>query len=109
MARFYLYNIGSARWLIDRESKSIDSYCYKFCYKNWTSTISKKDINGLIKRYQKPVYMEDAYVKDYFIYKHFMSLEEQSKCNATPSKGLKKLIIETDDIREIFKELLKEK
>lgn len=109
MSRFYLYDIGIARWLVDTKSKSIDSYCSDCCYKNWTNTFSKKDINGLIKRYQKPVYMDDSYVKDYFIYEHFMSSEEKSKCNSKPSKGLDKLIIESNDISEILKELLKEK
>lgn len=109
MERYYLYNVGGGRWVIDTHSNSIDTFCDVGCIKIGTTTYGKRDISGFIKRFQKPVYMENSYFKDYFIYHHFMNEKEKAQCKFMPCDFMIKLIIETDDVRKIYKELLKEK
>lgn len=55
MSRFYLYDIGCRRRLIGTDSKTMDSFYIDCCVKGGATICSKKDINGLTKRYQHPV------------------------------------------------------
>ncbi|MDE7425352.1 MAG: hypothetical protein K2N51_16970 [Lachnospiraceae bacterium] len=106
MSRYYLYNVGGEKWVIDTHSYSIDTFYSSGCIKKHTKTFGKRDISGLIKRYQSYVGLENSYFKDYFIYHHFMSEKEKAECKVKPDEFMIKLITKTDDISEIFRELL---
>lgn len=102
MVRYYFYSNAVRDFLIDTE----DRYFYLFF--NNTNILTNKikitpqKINGLIKRFEREQYFENAFVHDEFIYDYILTDEQRKRCKHTPCRcGLSKIIIETNNSNDI--------